>query len=157
MKKIIWIGLLFWCWGCSPAMGTLDKETLDLNQVSQAIDAKITDGEWPINVLGDPLSASAVADIYGISADQYDEAMVRRSLIEAAGEEIAIFHAVDHQEEAMIEQLRQYQRERLKESEALPVQQHQIQNAYIGQIGHYVILVCSQEQANVIQYINTLR
>lgn len=156
MRKIIWICLALCCCGCAPTMGTMEEESLNLDLLSETFDTKIANEEWEMNVLSDPLTKAQIEVIYGISDTRYQEALVRRSIVEAAGEEIAVFHAAENQEDAIMEQLTRYQTERLAQNDGLPYQQGLIQNAYICKIGHYVIFVCSQEQANVIQYINSL-
>lgn len=156
MKKIAWICLMLLCWGCAPSMGTITEDSLNLEMLSDTFDEKIANQEWQINVLGEPLSPSQIEVIYGISETQYEAAMVRRSVVEAAGEEIAVFHAAEGQGDQIVEQLGLYQNERLTQNEGLPYQQGLIQNAHIRKIGNYVVFVCSQVQANVIQYINSL-
>lgn len=156
MRKIAWICLMLMCWGCAPSMGSFQEETLNLEQLSETMDEKIANQEWQMNVLGDPLTPSQIAEIYGINETQYEEALVRRSVVEAANEEIALFHVVQGQEDALMDQLTTYQKQRWLENDGYPYQQGLIQNAYFQKIGNYVVFVCSQEQANVIQYMDSL-
>ncbi len=156
MRKIAWICMALLCLGCSPTMGSIGEDSLDLDLFSEVVDEKIANQEWQMNVLGDPLTSQQIEVIYGISESQYEAALVRRSAVEAANEELAVFHVEEGSGDAIVDQLTRYQNERLIENTGFPYQQGLIQNAYISKIGNYVVFVCSQEQANVIQYINSL-
>ena len=94
--------------------------------------------------------------IYGVDAHFYQEVLIRRSLIDLACEEIVLFHAYSGRQTEIATRLRESQKERMTQYENLPLQYAQVEEAQVVEIGNYVLLVCSKDYANVVQYISSL-
>ncbi len=160
-QRWLWLGCLFMmlclAFGCSaPSLGSIEQEDLDLTQLSALIDEHIASGAWQMEVLQDPISEDHCDDIYGIQADLYQEVLIRRSLIDASCEEIVVFHCVEGRQKEVVDRLKAYQERRKAEYEALPYQNTLIQQGEVVETGNYVFFVCSQDVANMIQYISSL-
>lgn len=143
--------------GCSSdSLGSIEQDNLNLTRLSAKIDEQTASGAWQMEVLQDPLPEDQCDDIYGIASDLYREVLIRRSLIEASCEEIVVFHCAEGKQEEIAAQLRQYQQRRVAEYAAMPYQVSMMECGEILEIGNYVFYVCSQDGANVIQYISSL-
>lgn len=137
-------------------MGSFDKENLNLSLLSETIDQKIAEGEWQMDVLQNQLDQTEMEAIYGIQSSWIQEFLVRRPLISITCDEIAIFHTVEDKHQDVIEALKRYQEEWQKACILLSEQAEQIAQAQIVEYGSYVVFVCGEDQANVLQYIGSL-
>jgi len=146
------------CVGCTStnSLGSIKDDSLDLERLSEIIDEKIAEKEWQSEVLQEALPFEAAQDLYGISASQYDAVLIRRSLLPAACEEIVVVHAQEGQQDCIMQQLQAYQQQRIDEYALFPHQQAMMEKGQVWQNGNYVFFVCSQDGANVIQYISSL-
>lgn len=168
VKRVAWVKgkrykvgvivfIIMLCMGChNGALGSIQEETLDLPKLSLMIDDKIADGEWHMEVLQEPLEASMAEVIYGVDTHLYQEVLIRRSLIDLTCEEIVLFHAYSGRQTEIAARLREYQKERMTQYENLPLQYAQVEEAQVVEMGNYVLLVCSKDYANVVQYISSL-
>lgn len=154
-KWLFMLGLVLCLCACH-STGSLEAGNLNLEMVKEQMDEYIEDGVWQMSVLQDPMDAKQVESVYGITSDMVEESLARSSLVSIACDEVAIFHAINGQEDAIEEALQNYLNNRIQEYSLLPEQIAILNKAQILKIGSYVIFVCGNDQANVIQYISSL-
>lgn len=156
MKRLLLLCLVIICCGCQPAIGSFHDESLNLEVLSVRIDENISTKQWHMSPLLMTQSLEEADIIYGIDDMHCAEVLIRRSLIDAACDEIAVFHAKEGSVDFIVQQLQEYQKQRIQAYDQLPNQQMLLQNAAIINYGNYVLLVCSKDQANVLQYMSSL-
>lgn len=153
MKKVLIVLSCLCLAGCH-SIGSIAHDDLELTQVSKEIDQRIETGEWRMNVLQEPMEASLIEEVYGVPSTCYDEVMAKVSLL-STSDEIVLFHVVEGQEEKVQELMKAYQ-EACKQTNTPLKEQALIEEAELIQLEHYILYVCGEDHANVVQYISSL-
>lgn len=148
--------LLVVCMGCGKSIGSFQDDSLNMEVLSNEIDNKINEGIWNIAPLQMTKSLSEAEMIYGIEEAYCEEVLIRRSIADAACEEIVIVHVKDNHQKDIMEQLQNYLQDRLTAFEKLPNQQRLVEQAEIESFGNYILFVCSKDKVNVLQYMRSL-
>lgn len=148
--------LMVLCLGCKASVGSFSDDSLDLTVLSKEIDNKINSGEWDCNPLQMSNSFKDAEMIYGIDETLCVEILIRRAIMDAACEEIVLVRSKENHQQDVIKRLQEYQQDRLGAFDKLPNQQEQVKQAQIVSYGNYVVFVCSNDRANVLQYMRSL-
>lgn len=154
MKKVLMILCCIGLCGCH-AMGSIEHGTLDFDSLSERIDERIESGEWKMNVLQASMEASLIEDVYGIDEALFEEGMAKTSLISTC-DEIVVIHVSEGKAQAVMDALEAYKEARKEIQNPLMSQNSLLEQAEIVQIGQYVLYVCGEDHANVVQYISSL-